>query len=776
MKALKTGMVALLRAGVAADRPTQGLVARLRELGGDNDAEKIDRDVKAAVRAGEGDQAKSRGLQRAREAVQAQQGPRAPPSPAFAAPTPPAELHQAQAAVASMLEMGQRAALDGFLQQLSRSSRPVLADLVLANLAVLPEPPPGVAPAAAYLGDRTFQKMLVPLAGPVEVATSDEDPAKQVKRLRAEAAAAVGDLAPAEKRLLHGEALARVLAAEQEEHNYDAFDAHVRSLLAARLVAVDALVTGEDGGLGAMLEHVLAMYQAARGHDLALDFLYALYALEMTFAKRGEDAWKGSPGGKTPKAEAAEQLPVYRRALAALVAKVREGVPPHEKALARLLLEAPLLPADLALTNLEEMCFPRKAEAEAEEVAEEVATLALTALRDLVLLRPAVRFPCLALVLRCSVAADGALRSKAIRLVANKIHPRPISGLAPEIEQFAVGTLDEVTARGARGEAVPPEEVSRHFELLFALCTKKPALLRELLAIYGKSPRAQQQCIYESIDVLAKRVGAQAPVFVELVRQVPAGSEDLLLRMLNVANEAAAALPEDLSAALKDQYARTKDVRFVLPALGSLPKAALLQMLPDLVAGLSAQQFQTALGLCFRPDRTQAGASLDGPLAPADLLYALHLIDPRTSAVPLGKVKDAITCCFKLPEVFDFRVTSAALVRLMEVRPFPLMLMRTVLQTCSAHPTLKTFVVDLLRKLVARQVWADETQFEGFLRCIKACEPKSLPVLLGLPTASLTQALAKFPEMTAPLQHYAANPAVFAATAQSTLRLLKLIK
>ena len=322
-----------------------------------------------------------------------------------------------------------------------------------------------------------------------------------------------------------------------------------------------------------------------------------------------------------------------------------------------------------------------EAEAEAEEVAEEVATLALTALRDLVLLRPAVRFPCLALVLRCSVAADGALRSKAIRLVANKIHPRPISGLAPEIEQFAVGTLDEVTARGARGEAVPPEEVSRHFELLFALCTKKPALLRELLAIYGKSPRAQQQCIYESIDVLAKRVGAQAPVFVELVRQVPAGSEDLLLRMLNVANEAAAALPEDLSAALKDQYARTKDVRFVLPALGSLPKAALLQMLPDLVAGLSAQQFQTALGLCFRPDRTQAGASLDGPLAPADLLYALHLIDPRTSAVPLGKVKDAITCCFKLPEVFDFRVTSAALVRLMEVRPFPLMLMRTVLQS-----------------------------------------------------------------------------------------------
>ena len=41
-----------------------------------------------------------------------------------------------------------------------------------------------------------------------------------------------------------------------------------------------------------------------------------------------------------------------------------------------------------------------EAEAEAEEVAEEVATLALTALRDLVLLRPAVRFPCLALVLR----------------------------------------------------------------------------------------------------------------------------------------------------------------------------------------------------------------------------------------------------------------------------------------------------------------------------------------------------------------------------------------
>ena len=66
MKALKTGMVALLRAGVAADRPTQGLVARLRELGGGDGAEKIDRDVKAAVRAGEGDQAKSRGLQRVR--------------------------------------------------------------------------------------------------------------------------------------------------------------------------------------------------------------------------------------------------------------------------------------------------------------------------------------------------------------------------------------------------------------------------------------------------------------------------------------------------------------------------------------------------------------------------------------------------------------------------------------------------------------------------------------------------------------------------------------
>ncbi len=136
---------------------------------------------------------------------------------------------------------------------------------------------------------------------------------------------------------------------------------------------------------------------------------------------------------------------------------------------------------------------------------------------------------------------------------------------------------------------------------------------------------------------------------------------------------------------------------------------------------------------------------------------------------------EACSLCFasQLRAVFTPDVLAVALQQLVELVPIPLLFMRTVILTAGVAPKLHGFILDLLSKLVLKQVWkSDAKLWEGVLRCAKQMVPRSFPVYLQLPAAQLKDALAQSPDLVAPLNAYAATPAVRASVPGATLAVL----
>lgn len=121
--------------------------------------------------------------------------------------------------------------------------------------------------------------------------------------------------------------------------------------------------------------------------------------------------------------------------------------------------------------------------------------------------------------------------------------------------------------------------------------------------------------------------------------------------------------------------------------------------------------------------------------------------------------------------------------QLMEQSPLPMLLMRTVIQSLTMYPRLGGFVMNILSRLIVKQVsvfpyldvhpspplrfvlrvtrgspvpqvWKYPKVWEGFVKCCQRTKPQSYSVLLQLPAAQLAAVFERCPEMRAPLlQH-----------------------
>jgi symplekin len=136
---------------------------------------------------------------------------------------------------------------------------------------------------------------------------------------------------------------------------------------------------------------------------------------------------------------------------------------------------------------------------------------------------------------------------------------------------------------------------------------------------------------------------------------------------------------------------------------------------------------------------------------------------------------EACSACFApaLRDLFSADALAVALQQLVELSPLPLLFMRTVIQTASVAPKLHGFILELLSKLVLKQLWkSDPKLWQGVLRCAKQLVPRSFSVFLQLPPVQLQEALAQFPDLVAPLTLYAGMPAVRATVPGATLAVL----
>ena len=176
-----------------------------------------------------------------------------------------------------------------------------------------------------------------------------------------------------------------------------------------------------------------------------------------------------------------------------------------------------------------------------------------------------------------------------------------------------------------------------------------------------------------------------------------------MLQMLHVLTEATAP-PQLLAVACLQLYSSCRDARVLLPALRGLDRATALRMLPALL-DLQPEQLRPALQRLVVPLAAALGPggqeqpSVPAVLSPEELLSALHTLENSQDIFLLRKIMQAITVCISSPALFPPESLAACINQLLTRVPLPQLFMRTVIQTASAAPRLRAFVISVLRQV-----------------------------------------------------------------------------
>ncbi|GAA0152868.1 kinase [Lithospermum erythrorhizon] len=566
-----------------------------------------------------------------------------------------------------------------------------------------------------------------------------------------------------------------------------------RTVLLARL----AIQIVDDADLVELIQtHIISDYKQ-KGHELVLGVLYHLHTLMES------DLVENSSSSAC----------VYEKFLVGVVKLLLDALPATDKSLSRLLSEVPWLP-DSVMRLLEDLCSQIHSVKDGHDG--DRVTQGLGAVWSLILARPHNREGLLDIALKCAAHPKDDIRTKAIRLVANKLYV--LSYISGRIEEFArskfllaidppgldkersqCGTIEQRTEReiGSQETSISGSQVSELavseddcvktaqldfqsdssmtfgqaqslISLYFALCTKRPSLLQLVFESFGFAPKPVKQAVIRHIPILIRAVGSSYSDLLRIISDPPSGSESLLTQVLYILSEDATL--SDLIPTVKHLYeTKLKDATILIPVLSSFSKSEVLPIFPRLV-DLPLDKFQTAL------DRILQGTAHSGPaLTPAEVLVAIHDIKPEKDGLPLKKITEVCSACFEQRTVFTQQVLAKALNQMVDQTPLPLLFMRTVIQAIDAFPTLVDFVMEILSKLISRQVWRMPKLWVGFLKCISQTQPHSFPVLLQLPPPQLESSLNKYPNLRSSLASFASQPSVKNDLSRSTLEVLGLL-
>ncbi|CAN4122441.1 unnamed protein product [Withania somnifera] len=519
--------------------------------------------------------------------------------------------------------------------------------------------------------------------------------------------------------------------------------------------------------------HIFSDNQHEKVHELAMHVLYHLHYLVLS-----DSVENISPAAA-----------LYEKFLLSAAKSLLDSLPANDKSFSRLLAEVPYLPESM-MRLLFDLCSENYLGKDGRDG--DRVTQGLGAVWSLILGRPPNRQACLDITLKCAIHPQDDVRAKAIRLVANKLYV--VGDISDNIEQFAKnmflsavdqhvtdaeysqsGTSVQRTGetgnqeasvsgsqisepgfsendyvRPAASDSQSDSELSlaqaqRLISLFFALCTKKFSLLHLVFDTYARAPKAVKQAVHRHMPILIRAIGSSCSEMLHIISDPPQGCENLLTQVLHILSEGTTPLPE-LVAVVKRLYeTKLKDATVLIPVLSSYSKSEVLPIFPRLVA-LPLDKFQIALA------RILQGSAHTGPaLTPAEVLVAIHDIHPDRDGLPLKKITDACSACFEQRTVFTQQVLAKALRQMVDQTPLPLLFMRTVIQAIDAFPALVDCVMEILSKLVNRQVWRMPKLWVGFLKCVSQTQPHSFHVLLQLPPPQLESALNKYANLRSPL-------------------------
>ncbi|XP_046384169.1 symplekin [Ischnura elegans] len=435
----------------------------------------------------------------------------------------------------------------------------------------------------------------------------------------------------------------------------------------------------------------------------------------------------------------------YNRLLCGMIQSLleKQDAKDRDVLISRLYLEAPLITEE-ATELLRQLCGDCNR-----------ASVGLGLLQELVVRRPPRHLVYLNLLLVYTAHEHGDIRTKAIEGVVGLYERAELRSIIEEYAIFYLGFLrlpqPPVVLFGEdRGrpniETQWSEDIVKVCLYLYlALLPINENLIHELARVYVQTVADVKRVILRLLEAPVRGMGMDSPQLLTLVEECPKGAETLVTRVIHILTDKTSPSAE-LVARVRDLYhTRVSDVRFLIPVLNGLTKKEVMAALPRLIRlnpVVVKEVFNRLLGT------HSEGAT--SPLTPAELLVALHNIDP--SKADMKTIIKATSQCFAEKQVYTQEVLAVVMQQLMEQSPLPTLLMRTVIQSLSLYPRLIGFVMNILQRLILKQVWKQKKVWEGFIKCCQRTKPQSFQVLLQLPPAQLSDVFDNSPDLRQPLQ------------------------
>uniref|UniRef100_A0A673JEH2 Symplekin-like n=1 Tax=Sinocyclocheilus rhinocerous TaxID=307959 RepID=A0A673JEH2_9TELE len=393
-------------------------------------------------------------------------------------------------------------------------------------------------------------------------------------------------------------------------------------------------------------------------------------------------------------------LDSYEHCLFTLLSGLQEKPEQRDGLFTKLVLEAPVI-TDSALEVIQRYCED-----------ESRVYLGMSTLKELILKRPSRQYQYLNVLLNLSSHEKEKVRSTALSFIKRMYEKEHLKDC---IEKFALTYMQFLVhpnppsllfGAGEDTEVAAPwteETVRQCLYLYLSLLPLNHCLVHELAAVYTEAIADIKRSVLRVIEQPIRGMGMSSPDLLLLVEDCPKGAETLVTRCLHILTDKVPPSPE-LVERVRDLYhKRVPDVRFLIPVINGLEKVCLI-------------------------------------------LYLIKYINNQNV--------NATNLCFGEKNVYTSEVLAVVMQQLMEQTPLPILLMRTVIQSLSMYPRLAGFVMNILARLILKQVWKYPKVWEGFVKCCQRTKPQSYNVLLQLPPPQLASVFERCPEMREPLlQH-----------------------
>ncbi|NXG40395.1 SYMPK protein, partial [Dromaius novaehollandiae] len=387
----------------------------------------------------------------------------------------------------------------------------------------------------------------------------------------------------------------------------------------------------------------------------------------------------------------------YDECLIGLLSGLQEKPDQKDGIFTKVVLEAPLI-TESALEVIRKYCED-----------ESRTYLGMSTLRDLIFKRPSRQFQYLHVLLDLSSHEKDKVRQQAL-LFIKRMYEK--DQLREYVEKFALNYLQLLVHPNPPSvlfgadkdtEVAAPwteETIKQCLYLYLALLPHNHKLIHELASVYTEAIADIKRTVLRVIEQPIRGMGMNSPELLLLVENCPKGAETLVTRCLHSLTDKVPPSPE-LVKRVRDLYhKRLPDVRFLIPVLNGLEKKEVIQALPKLIKLnpiVVKEVFNRLLGT-----QHGEGTSAVSPLNPGELLIALHNID--SSKCDMKSIIKATNLCFAERNVYTSEVLAVVMQQLMEQSPLPMLLMRTVIQSLTMYPRLGGFVMNILSRLIMKQV------------------------------------------------------------------------